>query len=170
MKLTSGENETPKAIGCELGPRELRCWDGSDEGTLAVEHPYAMSTTVPSQWFFMNLVLHSKLPEVGSVARVNTVFWDVSDGPSDLTVVEFEVVHLGQEKFRIEDKDIHARKILLTPVLEQGEVPGDDVPRMVVAMSEENLLLELRIEPMPTPGAFVSLVHYRQYAEFGPGK
>ncbi len=167
MELHSRQDEQVERFGCELSPRQLRCWDESGEGTLAVSEPYEVFTLAPSVWPVMSLIRRSGLTSTGQTARVQVVFWDLADGPSDLTSSYLEITRLSAERIRVSDKEFDAHKFQLENVC---QAPGETG---LVLVAPEGIVLGVRSrdesEPAPGEESF-RLIRYTKYAEFGQGR
>ena len=154
--------------GCALAKEEVRCWDDGDEGRLAISGPYLFHPMVPpSVWFLVGVLQPHRFQSTAK--RVRVVFWDVADGPTDLTASsELEIVYFGQESFRLGNKDFNSYKFLLTPTVEEAAealgpgatvlVTAEGVPLTGWARNESGEKEELG-----------TLIRYEKYAEFGPG-
>ena len=165
MELHSKQDEQVKRFGCEPSPRQLRCWDDSGEGTLAVSEPYEVFPMVFSAWHFMSWIRRSGLTSTGQAARVKVVFWDMADGPSDLILGYFEITRLGRERIRISDSEFDAHKFQLATVLEEGPV---EFATLLVA--PEGIVLGMHFSNKSEPAqaeVSIRLVRYTKYAEFG---
>lgn len=164
MEFHSKQDEQVERFGCELSPRELRCWDDSGEGTLAVSESYEVFLMIPSAWHFMSLIRRSGLTSTGQTARVQIVGWEVADGPSAFAPSYLEITRLSAERIRVSGKEFDAHRFQLKSSLEQGSERG------LVLVAPEGIVLGLRSEDESEPArAEVSLrlVRYTKYAEFG---
>lgn len=174
MVLTRWEREMAwaplKRIGCEIGKRELRCWDGwRGENRQRISEPYeVVPLFIETTWQLASLV-HRSGALSGKSVRLRVITWDIADGPKDVTERPVDVAWIGQETLDTAAGEFEVHRVRLVSADEMSEPPRKHAVDLL--MSKEGLLLGIQSsEEGGGARSGFSLVSYAKYAEFGPGR